>query len=304
MPEDDGSTDTDDSDKKDEKARKDRDEKAKKESAGNLTREQQAYIESLSPAQVLQLFKQNPIPSAQALEGLNFEGEHGKQLAELPVNWNPIAEVPTDETAQGIVAPAGSTTTTAPAKAKPTTPSTADAADQMMQALANEFTSETQALAPYVSGQAGADATGYATEVGRSIGGPGVEAQNPAYAAALAGPQQNVANAAEAGAKGITGAVENLGTANAAYLQTAPYQGLMSALQSEAQYKTETGTAIPQFTGSSLPPWMEAAYQATVGAAAPGTTTVGTTRTRATPPPPRRPTRPRAREQPAGAASP
>ncbi len=184
--------------------------------------------------------------------------------------------LPADEGGPGP----SSTTGTAPAKPKATTPAVnpispaAQAANQMMQALAGEYQGEMAAVEPYMSGQAGEAANAGAEKMGQSIGGPGVQGQNPAYAAALAGPQQNVANAAAAGSADITQGIKDLGTADEAYMATAPYQGLLSALQSEGQYKIETGAATPNVAGT--PNWAQAAYADVLGSAPAGASSATT----------------------------
>ena len=194
-------------------------------------------------------------------KGLTFEGEHGKQLAELPPGG--VVGVGADATStkgQGGKpgTPPGATTT-------PVNPMSAgaSAANAMLESLAGEFTGEMNNLAPYMSGQAGTAAAGYAQGLGQSIGGPGVQAQNPAYAAALAGPQNNVAKAAQAGSADIAQGLGDVGKADAAYMTVSPYAGLLQGLQSEAQFKVETGAATPNVTGT--PAWAQAAYADVIG---------------------------------------
>ena len=152
----------------------------------------------------------------------------------------------------------------------PATNAGAQAADSMLQALAGEYTGEMNALAPYMSGQAGTTAAAYAQGLGQSIGGSGVQAQNPAYAAALAGPQNNVAKAAQAGSTDIAQGLRDVGQADAAYITVSPYAGLLQALQSEGQYKVETGATTPNVKGT--PAWAQAAYADVLGQQPSGTT--------------------------------
>ena len=104
--------------------------------------------------------------------------------------------------------------------------------------------------------------------MGAAAAGGGVQAPNPTYEAQLAAPQNTVAQAMAAGSKDIAQGVKDLGTADQAYMQTAPYQGLLSALQSEGQYKIETGAATPNV--STTPKWAQAAYADILGAAPAG----------------------------------
>lgn len=166
----------------------------------------------------------------------------------------------------------GSAPAVQPGARKPTGPSVAaqqqsaasQAADQMMKALAGEYTGEMASMMPYMSGSAGVSAGQAAQKMGQSISGTSLPGQDPAYAAQLAGPQNTVAQAMQAGSKSIAQGLADLGKADAAYMQTAPYQGLLQALQSEGQYKIETGAAVPNV--SSSPKWAQAAYADVLGA--------------------------------------
>lgn len=165
-------------------------------------------------------------------------------------------------------AKAKSTTTTNTTTTPTTTP--VDYADQLMDGLVNQFASAESGITPYLNNKVASNDTSYAAGLGQAVGGVAY-GQDPAYAAALAGPAQQVAQANAAGAGAITGALQGTGEALNLYMQTAPYQGLLSALQSEAQYKTETGT--PTFSIAGTPKWVQQAYQATIGNSAPETTT-------------------------------
>jgi hypothetical protein len=144
----------------------------------------------------------------------------------------------------------------------------------MMTALAGEYTGEMASLAPFMSGTAGEQANVGAEAIGSAIAGGDVAAPNASYAAALAGPQNTVSQAMEAGSKDIAQGIKDLGTADEAYMQTAPYQGLLSALQSEGQYKIETGAATPNV--SNTPTWAQAAYADVLGSAPAGTSSAST----------------------------
>jgi len=157
-----------------------------------------------------------------------------------------------------------------PSSSSTTTPT--DYASQLMDGLISQFASAESGITPYLNNQVASNDTSYAAGLGQAIGGVAY-GQDPAYAAALAGPAKQVAAANAAGAGAITGALQGTGEALNLYMQTAPYQGILSALQSEAQYKTETGT--PTFSIAGTPQWVQQAYAATIGNSAPGTTTPG-----------------------------
>ena len=208
-------------------------------------------------------------------KGLVFEGQHGQQLADLPpggvLGVGQGAPQQTGQTGQAGKPAATTTNSNAISPA-------AQAANQMMQSLAGEYTGEMASMAPYMSGSAGVQAGQSAQAMGSSLAGGGVQAQNPTYAAQLAGPQNTVAGAMAAGSKDIAQGISDLGTADQAYMQTAPYQGLLAALQSEGQYKIEPGAATPNV--STPPTWAQAAYADVLGAAPAGagsTSTPGNT---------------------------
>lgn len=143
-------------------------------------------------------------------------------------------------------------------------------ATQLMNGLIGDYQTAIAANAPYMSGQAGENA------VAKATGAAGVAVQDPGAESMLANDQAAVGKAATAGDAGVTTALQNMGTANAEALQVAPYQALLSSLQSEAQYKTETGTGAA--APSNSPAWYQQAMK-DVGA---GVTPAGLT-TPATP---------------------
>jgi len=230
---------------------------------------------------------------AQGLGDLAQHGAVGKGLADVGsvllqggedlANVGPALfggpPVVTDPGNAGAAA-GGKTKPPAPKATTPAISPAAQAADSMMQSLATQFGDLTNSLAPYIGGAAGTAASNYATQLGQSIGGPAVQAQNQEYAAALAGPQNEVAKAAGAGAAGIGQALGNLGQADEAFMQTAPYQGLLSALGSEAQYRAETSGQVP-VTGT--PQWIQDAYNSQLALGAPNATAVGNAGTTANP---------------------
>jgi hypothetical protein len=166
----------------------------------------------------------------------------------------------------------------APPAPKPPISPAAQAANSLMQSLAGEYTGMMTSMAPYMSGSAGVQAGQSAEAMGAAAAGGGVQAQNPTYAAQLAAPQNTVAQAMQAGSKDIAQGITDLGKADEAYMQSAPYAGLLSALQSEGQYKIETGAATPNV--STTPKWAQAAYADVLGAAPAGagsTSTPGNT---------------------------
>ncbi len=186
-------------------------------------------------------------------------------------------------TGHGLPADSGGSSPATAGTTKPKTTTTtaaqqtsaaAQAANQMMQSLAGEYTGMMGSMAPFMSGAAGEQAGAAAGAMGSSIAGGGVDAQNPTYAAQLAAPQNTVAQAMAAGTKDIAQGVQDLGTADEAYMQTAPYQGLLAALQSEGQYKIETGAATPNV--ATTPKWAQAAYADVLGAAPAGASSTTT----------------------------
>lgn len=126
-------------------------------------------------------------------------------------------------------------------------------ATKMMDGLINDYQTAMKADQPYLSGQAGENAVA-ASNVGAGLP---ANAGDPKGEAMLANDQANVGAAVNAGNAGVTQAMQNMGTANAEALQVAPYQALLQGLQSEAQYKIETGTGAT--APADAPGWYKAA---------------------------------------------
>ena len=103
--------------------------------------------------------------------------------------------------------------------------------------------------------------------------------QDVAQAAMLGKDAAAVQKANDAGSQGVAQALTDTGKADQAFLNVSPYLGVLNALTSEAQYKTETGAPPTSITGSKMPAWLAQAYQSTVGASPSGAATVGTTTT-------------------------
>jgi hypothetical protein len=190
---------------------------------------------------------------------------------------NPIADVignkPVETAAQGAAKPKDPTkggTTTTPAQ------TFANNEDQLFNSLINQYQAEMNVVNPYISGANSGQYANMATQIGQSFAGGGVQAANPQTAGILSKDAQAYAAANQAGVQGITSALKGAGTANAQYLQASPYLSILNALQSEAQYKTETGAGTPGLASSQLPAWLNYASQSAGTGTAPGTSTVGT----------------------------
>lgn len=167
--------------------------------------------------------------------------------------------------------------TTGGTTTSPTTPW-----DTMFNDLANQYTSAMATVNPYIGGQQGAQATNTAQAIGSQIAGGAVEGANAAQTQMLQGDAAKYEAANNAGAADISNAIKATGPAISEYMQVSPYLGLLSALQSEAQYQTETqastGEAPAAFKNQQLLPAITQMYTnlAQSGAGA-GTTVPGAT---------------------------
>jgi len=138
------------------------------------------------------------------------------------------------------------------------------ALSKQQQAIAN---SPAEQLMNGLIGSAGQAAVAKADSMsGDSVGDPSAQAM-------LTGDAANVGAAQQAGSQGVTSALQNMGTANAEALQVAPYQALLTSLQSEAQYKTETGTGAA--APANAPAWYKQAMADVGEGTASGTTVPG-----------------------------
>jgi hypothetical protein len=159
-----------------------------------------------------------------------------------------------------------------------TTITTGTAAEDLMNGLVNQYQSIMGDVNPYISGQAGQQAAAQAQSIGEGLAGGGVSTATAPGSAKLNQDYQNIAAANTAGSKGIVTAMQDTGKADDLYLAASPYQGLLSALQSEAQYQLETGGGtINSGTLKNSPAWLQNAYQFVLGNsnANAGTSTVG-----------------------------
>lgn len=160
---------------------------------------------------------------------------------------------------------------------KATTPAPPSAAESLMNSLVGQYQAGMATVDPYIGGSNAAGFASQAQSIGQGIAGSGVAAQDSATAGMLANDASAVQKANDAGAAGVQAALKGTGAADQAFLQVSPYLGVLQALTSEAQYKTETGTPPTSITGAKQPAWLQQAYQATIGASAPGATAVGAT---------------------------
>ena len=151
-----------------------------------------------------------------------------------------------------------------------TTVAPPSAAETLMNSLVSQYQAGMATVDPYIGGSNAAGFASQAQAMGQGIAGGGVQGQNPATAAVLGKDAQAVQKATDAGAKGIQEALKGTGAADQAFLQVSPYMGILNALTSEAQYKTETGSPPTSITGTAMPPWLAQAYQNTVGASPAG----------------------------------
>ena len=122
------------------------------------------------------------------------------------------------------------------------------AAESLMNSLVSQYQSAMNVVNPYISGQAGTNAVNTAVSGAAAAGGPTGPAPSTQAGglAMIAGDAANYAKANQAGAQGIEKALTDTGQANAEYLGVSPYLGILNALTSEAQYKTETGAPPTQ----------------------------------------------------------
>jgi hypothetical protein len=173
----------------------------------------------------------------------------------------------------------GKTTTTTGAQPNPFQ----TAETQLFNSLVGQYQGEMNIVNPYISGANAAQYATSAQNVGNAFAGGGVQAQNPTTAGIISKDAAAYAAANTAGQQGVQNAIGAQGPANAAALQASPYQSILAALQSEAQYKTETGAGTPALaTGSTAPNPVTDPYGAAVALAsesagtgtAPGATTV------------------------------
>ena len=199
-------------------------------------------------------------------------GNFGQEV--LNVGRDIEAPFKNEVTAQPSTDPTTGKPTTTKKATTPAAPPPPNPIDQMFSGLVSQFQGLTSAIAPYASGQNTAGNASYAQGLATGLSGAPVTGQNAALAAPLNADAQNYANALGAGNKGIEAGLQNLGGATEAYVASSPYAGILGALQSEAQYKTETGTPPTSITGSKLPPWVTQAEIAATGAAPSGTSTV------------------------------
>jgi hypothetical protein len=125
---------------------------------------------------------------------------------------------------------------------------------QLFNSLTGQYQNAMNVVNPYISGS---NAAGYANEaqsIANSFAGGGVQAQNPQTAGIISKDAAAYAAANTAGQQGVMNAITGEGQANAASLQASPYQSILAALQSEAQYKTETGAGTPALAGATTAP--------------------------------------------------
>ena len=168
------------------------------------------------------------------------------------------------------------------AAAKPAAAATAappSAAEALMNSLVSQYQAGMATVDPYIGGSNAAGFASQAQAIGQGAAGAGVAAQDSAQAAMLGKDAAAVQKANDAGSQGVAQALTDTGKADQAFLNVSPYLGVLNALTSEAQYKTETGAPPTSITGSKMPAWLAQAYQSTVGASPSGAATVGTTTT-------------------------
>lgn len=191
----------------------------------------------------------------------------------LPWNGNPLDVKPLSGD-DGTPAPAKPKPKAKPAAAPAATGTPpASAAEQLLDGLSAQYQQAQSVVDPYISGSNEAANAGLAQQIGQGIGGAGVAGQNAASAEILNKDAGAYAQANDAGMQGINTALKDTGLADQQYLSVSPYLGLLNALTSEAQYKTETGT--PTFSIAGAPKWLQNAYQQTIGQTAPGTSVPG-----------------------------
>ena len=147
-----------------------------------------------------------------------------------------------------------------------------------MDSLLAEYSTAMGQVDPYISGAVGLADTGKATQIGRAIGGSGVQAVNPANNAQLNADAQAFTKANDAGATGVASALGNLRQADVAALGVSPYAGLLTALTSGASYRAETQPTpgASPVAGSNMPAWLQSAYNQGItnyGLSATGATT-------------------------------
>lgn len=196
----------------------------------------------------------------------------------LPWNGNPLDIKPLsgDDGSSATPAPKKAAAPAAPAASSGATPP-ASAAEQLLDGLAAQYQQTQAVVDPYISGSNWSGNLAESDAIAQGVTGVAASpsTEQTAASAILGKDAQSYAAANDAGAQGITTALKDTGLADQEYLSVSPYLGLLNALTSEAQYKTETGT--PTFSIAGTPKWLQNAYQQTIGQTAAGTTTPGVT---------------------------
>ena len=138
---------------------------------------------------------------------------------------------------------------------------------QLAQALASEYLGQVQQLMPLTSGSAifgpQGETTALANQAANMIPGGGQWIQQQAAAeqkaaAPLQAAMNQVGEAQAQGALPYAGALANTGTANAQYLEAAPWQQILSELASETAYKAAStqGAAAFGLTPQNTPAFL------------------------------------------------
>ena len=145
--------------------------------------------------------------------------------------------------------------------------------EQLANAQAEQYLQDSQAIAPYASGSAipatdQAMASGAAALIGASSSSPISQWLNQQSQAAQAqyGPVEsagaNVEKAEQAGEGLIAGGLQQMGQAETAVVQTAPYEQLLSSLAQSVPYHLSENYSFPSLTGQNVPAAVQAAEKA------------------------------------------
>lgn len=202
------------------------------------------------------------------------------------VNWltdslkkpQPAPKLPTPEKAAGKTE----------RKAAPAAAPAQSPYDQLANALASSYLQQVNQLEPLISGS-GIFGPGQQTEQVAATAEQGVPGaagwlgQQVAAEEQAAKPLQNamanVGGAMAASAIPYAGAISATGPANTAYLQSAPWQQILSELASETAYKAASGQGAAAFgaTGTNPPPFLQQIFKNLGLATVPGSTASGLT---------------------------
>jgi hypothetical protein len=142
--------------------------------------------------------------------------------------------------------------------------------EALADAQANQYLQDTKAIAPYTSGAAipsfdTAMTSGAESMLGTSSSSPisqwlnqQVQAAQAQYAPTAAAGA-TVAQAEQTGEGLVAGGLQQMGQAETAVMQTAPYEGLLTSLAQEVPYHLSEGYSFPGLTNQNVPAPLQSA---------------------------------------------